>query len=106
MCSKRTQSVLDLDRSIATLQADDANRFVCRTWQPSEHNAYTELAHTTRAGRAVLPADQLLPCDCILLDGELLVIADVRVTELMVILAFENLDWGRSVHRRRMVRLA
>lgn len=107
MCFKRTQSVLDLDRSIATMQADDAcNRFVQHCWNPSEHNAYTRLAETTRSGRAVLPADQLLPHDTILLDGELLIVADVRVTERMVILAFEDLDWGRSVSRLRLVRLA
>jgi hypothetical protein len=97
---RRTMSVLNLDAEIATMQADDAH---CR---PSRPDRYAELAHTTRAGRAVLPADQLLPCDSILLDGELLVIADLRITELMVILEFENLDWGCSISRRRLVRLA
>jgi hypothetical protein len=86
MCCKRTQSVLDLDHHIAHLQADDAL--------------------TSRPARPVLAADQLQPGDHVVLDGEHLAISHVRMTDLMVILSFQDLDWTRSVSRRRLVRLA
>jgi hypothetical protein len=110
MCSKRTQSVLDLDRSIATMQADDASRFVQRCWDPREQRSpvdhYTALAHAASASRAELPADMLLPGDAIELDGYVLTVEHVTVTSHLAIIAVAGFDWSRSLNRDRLVRLA